>query len=75
MLRGELYYAFAPGLTAKRSRSHAACHRLNQAANAAGGNVNMPRRERVMLWRDILGLEPPRDDEEEFDDPHVDAPM
>jgi hypothetical protein len=45
MLRGELYHAFLPKLTAKRNRCHHACHRFNQAGEA-------PRRKLVELWRE-----------------------
>lgn len=45
MLRGELYYAFEPQLSAERKRCHHACNRFNQA-----GEVN--RRRLVELWRE-----------------------
>lgn len=45
MHRGELYYAFMPGLTAKRNRCHHACSRFNSA-----GEVS--RRKLVELWRE-----------------------
>jgi hypothetical protein len=45
MLKGELYHAFLPQLTAKRNRCHHACHRFNQAGEA-------PRRKLVELWRE-----------------------
>jgi hypothetical protein len=45
MLRGELYHAFMPKLTAKRNRCHHAVHRFNSAGEA-------PRRKLVELWRE-----------------------
>lgn len=45
MLRGELYHAFRPKLTAKRNRCHSACNRLNNAGDAH-------RRRLVELWRE-----------------------
>jgi hypothetical protein len=45
MLRGELYHAFMPELTAKRKRCHHACHRFNIAGEAS-------RRRLVELWRE-----------------------
>lgn len=45
MLRGELYVAFTPRLSAKRKRCHYACNRFNNA-----GEVD--RRELVRLWRE-----------------------
>lgn len=45
MLRGELYVAFTPRLTAKRKRCHYACQRFNNAREA-------DRRELVRLWRE-----------------------
>lgn len=45
MQRGELYYAFLPGLTVKRNRCHHACHRFNQAGEAS-------RRRLVELWNE-----------------------
>lgn len=45
MLRGELYHAFRPKLTAKRNRCHHACHRFNAAGEAS-------RRRLVELWRE-----------------------
>ena len=45
MLKGELYYAFMPKLTAKRNRCHHACHRFNQAGEGS-------RRELVKLWKE-----------------------
>jgi hypothetical protein len=45
MHRGELYYAFVPGLTAKRNRCHHACSRFNSAGE-------VPRRKLVELWRE-----------------------
>ena len=45
MLKGELYHAFLPGLTAKRNRCHHACYRFNQAGEAS-------RRELVKLWQE-----------------------
>ncbi|KAJ5039054.1 uncharacterized protein L3040_006725 [Drepanopeziza brunnea f. sp. 'multigermtubi'] len=77
MLRGELYHAFLPGLTAKRNRCHHACHRFNQAGEAS-------RRELVRLWRDIVDdktpLPPPSATEEEEaglfrDDAYIDGPI
>merc|ERR1711964_137264 len=47
MIRGELYHAFEPTITAKRNRCHHACHRFNQAGEAS-------RRELVRLWRDVI---------------------
>lgn len=46
MLRGELYHAFRPELTAKRDRAHLACHRFNKI----GGEAS--RRKLVELWRE-----------------------
>lgn len=45
MLRGELYHAFRPELTAKRNRCHSACNKLNSAGDAH-------RRRLVELWRE-----------------------
>lgn len=45
MLKGELYHAFLPRLTAKRTKCHHACHRFNQAGEAS-------RRELVKLWQE-----------------------
>ena len=45
MLRGELYHAFRPELTAKRNRCHHACNRFNSV-----GNAN--RRKLVELWKE-----------------------
>lgn len=45
MLRGELYYAFTPKLTAERQRCQHACKRYNNA-----GEVS--RRKLVELWRE-----------------------
>jgi len=77
MLRGELYYAFTPPLTAARQRCHNACHRFNSA-----GPVD--RRRIVELWRDITNdsrpLPPqastPEEEETLFkEDPWVDGPL
>ena len=46
MLRGELYYANTPELSAERARCNAAL----RAFNAAEGIVS--RRETVRLWRE-----------------------
>ena len=76
-LRGELYYAFTPDLTAARQRCKQACNRYNNS-----GEVS--RRRQVELWRDILGdstpLPPPKEDpaEEEAqldDEPWVESPV
>jgi hypothetical protein len=45
MLRGELYHAFMPELTAKRKRCHHAANRFNCAGEAS-------RRKLVELWRE-----------------------
>ena len=45
MLRGELYHAFMPQLTAKRNRCHNACFRFNAAGDAS-------RRQLVVLWKE-----------------------
>jgi hypothetical protein len=45
MLKGELYYAFVPDLTADRRRCELACTRFNHAGD-------VPRREQVRLWRE-----------------------
>ncbi|KAK2762639.1 hypothetical protein FQN54_000812 [Arachnomyces sp. PD_36] len=77
MLRGELYHAFTPELTAARTRCKYACQRFNKAGEA-------PRRRLVELWRDInedrRPLPPPLDDPEadaaQFeDDPVIEAPF
>jgi Maltose acetyltransferase len=47
MARGELYYAFMPGLVAKRMRCHHACHRFNVVGEAS-------RRRLVELWREYV---------------------
>ncbi|EAW06342.1 sugar O-acetyltransferase [Aspergillus clavatus NRRL 1] len=61
MLRGELYYAYTPELTAARMRCKHACNRFNNA-----GEVS--RRRLVELWKDITEdktpLPPPRGDPE-----------
>ncbi|KAL2832876.1 trimeric LpxA-like protein [Aspergillus cavernicola] len=46
MLRGELYHAFTPELTAERTRCRHACARFNNA-----GEVS--RRRLIELWKDI----------------------
>ena len=48
MLAGELYYAFAPDLTADRNRCKAACH----AFNTQSGDLNITRRRLVELWKE-----------------------
>lgn len=77
MLRGELYHAFLPKLTAKRNRCHHACHRFNQAGEA-------PRRRLVELWRDVIDNKSPlppagASDEEDAlllqDEPYIDGPI
>ncbi|RFU29172.1 hypothetical protein B7463_g7170, partial [Scytalidium lignicola] len=77
MLRGELYYAFTPKLTAKRNRCHHACHRFN-------ANAEAPRRRLVELWKDVVDdkipLPPPADSEEEDalllkNYPYIEAPI
>jgi len=77
MLRGELYYAFLPKLTAKRNRCHHACHRFNIEGEA-------PRRRLVELWRDVVDdkspIPPPGDSEEDDtvllkDEPYIDGPI
>ncbi len=45
MLRGELYRAFTPELTAERARCRAACTRFNNA-----GEVS--RRRLLELWKE-----------------------
>ena len=45
MLRGELYHAFTPDLTADRVRCKWACNRFNKADEA-------PRRRLVEMWRE-----------------------
>lgn len=47
MLKGELYYAFTPELTAMRDRCHQACHRFNVAGDA-------PREKLIELWREYV---------------------
>ncbi|OAF99471.1 trimeric LpxA-like protein [Paraphaeosphaeria sporulosa] len=69
MLRGELYYAFVPELTAERNRCGQACARYNNA-----GDVS--RRRLAELFQDILcdkaALPPPattpEEDEKLFED-------
>lgn len=77
MLKGELYHAFTPELTAARARSRHACARYNNA-----GEVS--RRRLTELWRDIVQddtpLPPeastPEDDDKLFDnDPWVEPPV
>ncbi|PQE08200.1 hypothetical protein CJF32_00010290 [Rutstroemia sp. NJR-2017a WRK4] len=77
MLRGELYYAFLPGLTAKRNRCHHACKRFNNAGDAS-------RRKLVELWKEVVDdktpLPPPGATEaEDFkilqDEPYIDGPV
>ncbi|KAK8238531.1 trimeric LpxA-like protein [Phyllosticta capitalensis] len=77
MLRGELYYAFTPKLTAERQRCQHACKRYNNA-----GEVS--RRKLVELWRDIVQdptpmpseAATPEADAALFDDePWVEAPL
>jgi hypothetical protein len=45
MLRGELYHAFTPQLTAERARCRHACTRFNNA-----GEVS--RRRSIELWKE-----------------------
>jgi hypothetical protein len=45
MLRGELYHAFVPNLTAERTRCHRACGRFNQAGD-------ITRRRQIELWKE-----------------------
>jgi acetyltransferase-like isoleucine patch superfamily enzyme len=52
MLRGELYYAFTPSLTAKRKRYHFACHRFNTFRFTETGEAS--RRKLVELWREYV---------------------
>ncbi|KAI9762191.1 MAG: pre-mRNA cleavage and polyadenylation factor (CPF) complex subunit [Chaenotheca gracillima] len=79
MLRGELYHAFSPALTAERTRCVHACNRFNNSGE-------VPRRRLVELWRDINQDStplPPRDpsateeeDDAQFvDDPWVETPF
>ncbi|RDL38150.1 uncharacterized protein BP5553_05583 [Venustampulla echinocandica] len=77
MVRGELYHAFTPTLTARRNRCHFACDRFNQAGEAS-------RRRLVELWKDIVDdktpLPPPGATEEEEmellqDYPYIDGPI
>ncbi|KAI9815518.1 MAG: hypothetical protein M1827_002652 [Pycnora praestabilis] len=76
-LRGELYHAFTPELTAERTRCKHACTRFNNAGEVA-------RRRLVELWRDIIRdnrpLPPPASSEEEDDalfaeEPWVEPPV
>ncbi|KAL9125246.1 MAG: hypothetical protein Q9217_005522 [Psora testacea] len=76
-LRGELYYAFAPDLTADRLRCKHACNRYNNA-----GEIS--RRRQVELWRDVISdptaLPPVKEDaaadEAQFDDdPWIEGPV
>ncbi|KAL2172255.1 hypothetical protein VTG60DRAFT_6633 [Thermothelomyces hinnuleus] len=64
MLAGELYYAFAPDLTAERERCKRACGAFT-AANLGGAS----RRKLVELWKDIVQddtpLPPPGSPEEQ----------
>ena len=77
MLRGELYYAFAPDLVAARARCKHACARYNNA-----GEVS--RRRLIELWRDVIQdptpLPPPKDDPAEDEalfeeDPWIEGPI
>ncbi|KAJ5759117.1 hypothetical protein N7520_006273 [Penicillium odoratum] len=78
MLRGELYMPWDEDLQANRTRCKQACEEFNKAGNAS-------RRQKVELWRNIIGdtrpLPPvnpnPKEDEELFDetDPFVDGPI
>lgn len=45
MLRGELYHAFTPDLTAARERCKHACNRFNNAGE-------VPRRRLIELWKE-----------------------
>ena len=47
MLKGELYHAFTPELTAKRKKYQRACHTFNQAKS----NEEASRRKLVELWK------------------------
>jgi hypothetical protein len=49
MLRGELYHAFTPELTAERARCRQACRRFNDAGD-------VPRRSLVELYREYVSL-------------------
>ncbi|KAF2717321.1 trimeric LpxA-like protein [Polychaeton citri CBS 116435] len=46
-LRGELYYAFTPEMTAERLRCLQACEKFNNAGRTT-------RRKQVQMWRDII---------------------
>ena len=76
-LAGELYHAFTPELSAARSRCKQACNRYNNA-----GAVT--RREKVVLWRDIVDDKTPlppqlEDDEQDaaqfVDEPWIEGPI
>ncbi|OJJ01455.1 hypothetical protein ASPVEDRAFT_28115 [Aspergillus versicolor CBS 583.65] len=77
MLRGELYRAFTPELTADRARCRAACTRFNNA-----GEVS--RRRLLELWKDIAQdttpLPPAKEDPAEDDavlenEPWIEQPI
>ncbi|OJJ58854.1 hypothetical protein ASPSYDRAFT_151458 [Aspergillus sydowii CBS 593.65] len=77
MLRGELYRAFTPELTAERARCRAACTRFNNA-----GEVS--RRRLLELWKDIAQdttpLPPAKEDPAEDDavlenEPWIEQPI
>ncbi|KAJ5225497.1 hypothetical protein N7468_006722 [Penicillium chermesinum] len=78
MLRGELYMPWDQDLQDNRTRCKLACEAFNAAGNAS-------RRQKVELWRKIIGdtrpLPPidldPKQDEQLFDetDPFVDGPV
>lgn len=76
-LRGELYHAFMPKLTATRNRCHHAVDRFNQAREAS-------RRELCILWRDVINDKSPlppvgATEEEEFEilqnEPYIEGPI
>jgi hypothetical protein len=47
MIRGELYYAFNPGLVRDRQNCHAKVQRYNNA-----GDIS--RRKRVEMWKELV---------------------
>ncbi|OJJ50520.1 hypothetical protein ASPZODRAFT_55995 [Penicilliopsis zonata CBS 506.65] len=67
MLRGELYRAFTPELTAARRRCQRATHRYNNAGE------EVSRRRLVELWRDIV--EDPTPLPPQLDDPAQDEAL
>jgi len=78
MQRGELYYAFTPDLVKKRARARVACAKFNKAPDGC------TRRQKVELWRNVLGdttplppqLEDPDQDEALLnEEPWVEAPL